>query len=419
METKFAPFARALPEAAEAEAILRRCVHCGFCTATCPTYQLLGDELDGPRGRIYQIKQVLEGALATPRIQRHLDRCLTCRACETTCPSGVNYHRLLDIGRAVVAGQVRRPLFERSKRALMAWGLTHRPLFAAALRVGQALKPVLPKEFARKVPARDVAPPWPHSEGGERRLWLFKGCVQPALRPSINAAAARLFTALGYAVAPAPDAGCCGAVEHHLDAHGRALARARRHVDLWWEAVQSGAVEGIVVTASGCGAHVRDSPALLAHDPAYAERAAQLVEYVWDPAEVVARAANALRARFAGVTPGSRGVLAFHAPCTLQHGLKVRGVVEGLLAAAGWQVPAVRDAHLCCGSAGTYSLLQQEISEALKRNKLAALTEAQPVGIATANIGCLVHLQSGTALPVRHWVEWVAEALPEEEPTGG
>ncbi len=411
MQTQLALWFRARPEAAEAEAILRKCVHCGFCTATCPTYQLLGDELDGPRGRIYQIKQVVEGAAATVRIQRHLDRCLTCRACETTCPSGVNYHRLLDIGRAVVAEQVPRPLSEQLLRRALAWGLTHRPFFAAALRLGQAVKPLLPSSLARQIPARDVAPAWP-IQPSSRTLWLFQGCVQPALRPLIDAAAARLFTVLGFAVAPAPDAGCCGAVEHHLGFHERALRRARQHIDLWWEAIASGEVAGIVVSASGCGAHLRDYPALLAHDPRYAERAAQVAAHLWDPAEVVINEQGAWRRLFPGGA-SARGVLAFHAPCSLQHGLKVRGVVEQLLAAAGWSVPPVRDAHLCCGSAGTYSLLQREISRALKANKLATLTEAQPVGIATANIGCLLHLQSGTDLPVRHWVEWVVEGLGE------
>jgi len=411
MQTQLAPWFRERPEAAEAEAILRKCVHCGFCTATCPTYQLVGDELDGPRGRIYQIKQVVEGVPATVSIQRHLDRCLVCRACETTCPSGVNYHRLLDIGRGVVAQQLPRSLPERLFRRVLAWGLTHRPFFTAVLRLGQAVKPLLPSSLAQLVPARNVAPAWP-KRPSPRKLWLFQGCVQPALRPSIDAAAARLLTALGFAVAPAPDGGCCGAVEHHLDDHERALRRARRHIDLWWEAIASGEVAGIVVTASGCGAHLRDYPALLAHDPSYAERAAQVAAHLWDPAEVVANERAAWQRLFPGGAP-ARGVLAFHAPCSLQHGLKVRGVVEQLLAEAGWSVPPVRDAHLCCGSAGTYSLLQREISGALKANKLMALTEAQPVGIATANIGCLTHLQSGTDLPVRHWVEWVVEGLGE------
>ncbi|BBD76471.1 MULTISPECIES: glycolate oxidase subunit GlcF [Hydrogenophilus] len=411
MQTHLAPFAQALPEAAEAEAILRKCVHCGFCTATCPTYQLLGDELDGPRGRIYQIKMVLEGAPATRTIQHHLDRCLTCRSCETTCPSGVTYHRLLDIGRAVVDAQVPRPKGEAWVRKALAWGLTNRPLFTAALRVGQAVRPLLPKTLAQQVPPKEAPGPWPVRDH-PRRMWVVTGCVQPALKPGINAATARLFDALGITLTPAPDAGCCGAVEHHLGENEKALARARRHIDWWWPKLHSGEIEGVVVTASGCGAHVRDYAALLAHDPAYAEKARFVVERVWDPSEVVARFEADLLARLGSVPPGSRGVVAFHAPCTLQHGLKVRGVVERLLTQAGWVVPPVRDAHLCCGSAGTYSLLQREISAALKANKLEALAETRGQVIATANIGCLVHLQSGTALPVKHWVELLAEALP-------
>ena len=417
MQTHLAPSVAALPEGPEAEAILRKCVHCGFCTATCPTYQLLGDELDGPRGRIYQIKMVLEGAPATRTIQNHLDRCLTCRSCETTCPSGVTYHRLLDIGRAVVDAQVARPWGEALLRRLLARVLTDRALFTALLRLGQWVRPTLPKRLARTIPPQEDPGVWP-VESRARRMWVMTGCVQPALRPAINAATARVFAALGITLTPAPDSGCCGAVEHHLGEEERAKARARRNIDLWWPKLASGEVEGVVVTASGCGAHVRDYAVLLAHDPEYAQKAAEVVARVWDPAEVVAREEEALGAQLEAVPPGSRGVVAFHAPCTLQHGLRVRGVVERILTRAGWVVPLVRDAHLCCGSAGTYSLLQRRISEALKAQKLAALTETGGGVIATANIGCLVHLASGSDLPVKHWIELVAEALPPRRAVG-
>lgn len=409
MQTNLADFIRDTPAGRVADAILRKCVHCGFCTATCPTYQLLGDELDGPRGRIYLIKEVLEGVPPTRAIQQHLDRCLTCRACETTCPSGVEYAHLLDIGRHEVDARVPRPLAERAKRWALARVLPERQRFAAALRLARLGKGVLPDSLAAKIPAKKEAGPRPTARH-PRRWWRLEGCVQPELEPAIDAAAERVFDRLGISLEAAPGAGCCGAIEWHLDEQERARARARRNIDAWWPAIESGEIEGILITASGCAAQVRDYGFWLAEDPAYADKAAQVAQRAHDVSEVLAAESAALESLLPA-QPMPRGAVAFHAPCSLQHGLKVRGVVERLLARAGYTLVPVRDAHLCCGSAGTYSLLQAELAEALKRNKLAALTEHAPARIASANIGCITHLAHGASVPVCHWIELIDEAL--------
>jgi glycolate oxidase iron-sulfur subunit len=409
MQTNLADFIRDTPAGRVADAILRKCVHCGFCTATCPTYQLLGDELDGPRGRIYQIKEVLEGVPPTRAIQQHLDRCLTCRACETTCPSGVEYAHLLDIGRHEVDARVPRPLAERAKRWALARVLPERQRFAAALRLARLGKGVLPDSLAAKIPAKKESGLRP-TVRHPRRWWRLEGCVQPELEPAIDAAAERVFDRLGISLEVAPGAGCCGAIEWHLDEQERARARARRNIDAWWPAIESGDIEGILITASGCAAQVRDYGFWLAEDPAYAEKAARVAQRARDVSEVLAAEFAALEAQLPA-QPIPRGAVAFHAPCSLQHGLKVRGVVERLLARAGYTLVPVREAHLCCGSAGTYSLLQAELAEALKRNKLAALTEHAPARIASANIGCITHLEQGAGVPVQHWIELLDEAL--------
>lgn len=409
MQTNLADFIRDTPAGRVADAILRKCVHCGFCTATCPTYQLLGDELDGPRGRIYLIKEVLEGVPPTRAIQQHLDRCLTCRACETTCPSGVEYAHLLDIGRHEVDARVPRPLAERAKRCALARVLPERQRLAAALRLARLGKGVLPDSLAEKIPAKKAAGPRPTARH-PRRWWRLEGCVQPELEPAIDAAAERVFDRLGISLEAAPGAGCCGAIEWHLDEQERARARARRNIDAWWPAIESGEIEGILITASGCAAQVRDYGFWLAEDPAYADKAAQVAQRARDVSEVLAAESAALESLLPA-QPTPRGAVAFHAPCSLQHGLKVRGVVERLLGRAGYTVVPVRDAHLCCGSAGTYSLLQAELAEALKRDKLAALTEHAPARIASANIGCITHLAHGANVPVCHWIELIDEAL--------
>ena len=397
MQTELADFIRDTPEGREAEAILRKCVHCGFCTATCPTYQVLGDDLDSPRGRIYLMKRALEGAPVTEKTRLHLDRCLTCRACETTCPSGVRYGRLVDIGRAVVESKTRRGPLQRAKRAAFAFGLPNGKLFGAALALGRAVRPLLPPALKAKVPAASrAAGAWPTPRHA-RKMLVLAGCVQPSLAPSINAAAARVLDREGISLVEAAGAGCCGGVRFHLNYQDDGRDDMRALIDVWWPAVEKGEVEAIVVTASGCGVTVKEYGHLLAQDPAYAEKARRISALARDLSEVIS--AEMVRS---GV---GRGKVAFQSPCTLQHGQQIRGRVEALLAKAGYELTAVNDAHLCCGSAGTYSLTQPAISTELRARKLEALQAGAPATIATANIGCLTHLQGGTATPVRHWIE--------------
>ncbi len=406
MQTSLAEFVRETPQGREADGILRSCVHCGFCTATCPTYQLLGDELDGPRGRIYLMKQVLEGQGVSRKTQRHLDRCLTCRSCETTCPSGVRYGRLLDIGREVVEERVARPLPERLVRRLLRAVLPHRARFAALLGMGRVVRPLLPGALRRLVPPAVPAGEWP-AVCHARRVLMLEGCVQPGLSPQINAATARVLDRLGISVIRTAEGGCCGAVSHHLSATDEARDFMRRNVDAWWPHVEAGA-EAIVVNASGCGVVVKDYGHLLADDPAYAERAARVAALAVDVGELLAREGVERLNGF-----GTRGRrVAFHAPCTLQHGQKLPGVVERLLTEVGFELTAVPDAHLCCGSAGTYSVLQRPLSERLRENKVAALQSGGPAVIATANIGCLHHLQTGAEVPVVHWIELLDPSPP-------
>jgi glycolate oxidase iron-sulfur subunit len=398
MQTELAGFIRDTPEGREADAILRKCVHCGFCTATCPTYQLLGDELDGPRGRIYLVKQVLEGVQPTARTQLHLDRCLTCRACETTCPSGVRYARLADIGRGIVEARVPRSLWQRLLRAGLAFTLPRRRLFALLVALGRPFRFLLPGLVpATAAPAGE----WPAPRHA-RRMLALAGCVQPALAPRINAAAARVLDRQGVSLVEAPGAGCCGALRYHLNDQAAGLEDMRRVIDAWWPAIERGSIEAIAMTASGCGATVREYGQFLAHDPDYRDKAARVSALTRDLSEVIAP--QALPAR------GGLGRVACHSPCSLQHGQQVRGTVEALLARAGFELTPVPDAHLCCGSAGTYSILQPQLSGELRRRKIAALQSGQPGGIVTANIGCLVHLQGEADVPVRHWVELLDEA---------
>ena len=412
MQTHLADFIRDTQAGREAAAILRACVHCGFCTATCPTYQLLGDELDSPRGRIYLIREALQGAPVSGLTQLHLDRCLSCRSCESTCPSGVQYTRLLDIGRAVVDARVRRDPLQRLARAGLRWLLGTGWLFGPAYRLGQWLRPALPPPLRSLVlPYRSAGAPAAvaASKGGRRRMIALAGCVQPAMAPNINAAGARVLAALGIELVAAPSAGCCGAIPMHLDDPEGARAAARRNIDAWWPLLEAG-FEAIVITASGCGTQVRDYAHLLQDDPDYATRAARVALATRDIAEVVAAEREQLAVLLAKVPPAG-GRLAFHSPCSLTHGLKLSGVVEGLLRGAGFELTPVANGHLCCGSAGSYSLLQPAISRQLRANKLAALSAGEPAGIATANIGCLAHLQAATGTPVRHWVEYLDESL--------
>ncbi len=407
MQTNLADFIKNTREGEEAEAILRACVHCGFCTATCPTYQLLGDERDGPRGRIYLIKQVLEGEAVTRKTQTHLDRCLTCRNCETTCPSGVQYGRLLDIGRKVVEQRVQRPLLERIERYVLKEALPRRWLFKSAYTLGRLARPLLSKPLQDKLAAPSGAGQWPRSTHA-RKMLVLDGCVQPTLGPNINAATARVLDALGVQLIVAPKAGCCGAVRYHLNDQDGGLDDMRRNVDAWWPFVESGQVEAIVMTASGCGVTVKEYGHLLAHDAQYAEKAARISALTRDLSEILPPFEQQLVQKLKGkiVQP-----VAFHPPCTLQHGQQIRGKVEALLRAAGVDVTLCVDSHLCCGSAGTYSVLQPTLATELRDNKLANLLATGAELIVSANIGCVSHLQSGTETPVTHWIELIDRAL--------
>jgi glycolate oxidase iron-sulfur subunit len=413
MQTHLAPEFKGTADGDAAEAILRKCVHCGFCTATCPTYQLLGDELDGPRGRIYLIKQVLEGHEPTRATQLHLDRCLTCRNCESTCPSGVQYGQLVEIGRKAVEAQVERPLRERVLHTALREGLTS-PLFAPAMKLGQMVRPLLPAALKNKVPAKSGARAhqWP-TRAHLRKVLLLMGCVQPSMAPNINAATARVLDAAGIQTLVADDAGCCGAIRAHLNDHDGALVEMRRNIDAWWPLVEgltsAGPVEAIVMNASGCGVTVKEYAHHLAHDAAYADKARRISALTKDLSELLPDLVAPLKGRLAA-PPAQR--LAFHPPCTLQHGQQLRGGVEAGLHELGFDVTlAIGEAHLCCGSAGTYSVLQPELAYQLRDRKLAQLEPTGASTIVSANIGCIQHLQTGTATPVRHWIEVVDEAL--------
>ncbi|CAJ94172.1 glycolate oxidase subunit GlcF [Cupriavidus necator] len=416
MQTNLADFLRNTPEGEEAKSIVGNCVHCGFCTATCPTYQLLGDELDGPRGRIYLMKQVLEGHAITESTRLHLDRCLTCRNCESTCPSGVRYGRLVDIGRKLVddkleAEGVQRPARERIARWVLREGLTRPALFGTALRLGQMVRPLLPGTLRNKVPAlSSTAAPgtWPRNAHA-RKMLLLDGCVQPAMSPNINAATARVFDRVGVQLLVAREAGCCGAIRFHTGDHDGGLDNMRRNIDAWWPHIEDGA-EAIVMTASGCGAMVKDYGHLLRNDPKYAERARRVSALTRDLSEVLPDFADELHT-LAGAVPRDNRRVAYHPPCTLQHGQQIRGKVEALLTGLGVEVKLCADSHLCCGSAGTYSVLQPELAYRLRDDKLAKLQATQPEAIVSANIGCIAHLQGGTGTPVMHWIELVDKML--------
>jgi glycolate oxidase iron-sulfur subunit len=406
MQTNLADFIKDTPQGQEADAILRKCVHCGFCTATCPTYQLLGDELDGPRGRIYLIKQVLEGKPATEKTQLHLDRCLTCRNCETTCPSGVNYGRLIDIGRDVVDQQVQRPFAQQLVRTALKEALPRPQLFGTAMKLGQAVRPLLPEVLRNKVPEARDAGAWP-TRSHARKMLLLDGCVQPAMSPSINAATARVLDKLGIQLQVAPKAGCCGAIRYHLNDQAGGLDDMRRNIDAWWPYVVAGA-EAIVMTASGCGVTVKEYGHLLHDDPLYAEKAKRISELTKDLSEIMPAFEAELVKQLTGKITKR---VAYHPPCTLQHGQQIRGKVESVLRTCGIDVSLCADSHLCCGSAGTYSVTQPELSYQLRDNKIKNLEATSPEVIVSANIGCLTHLQSGTETPVRHWIELIDQAI--------
>ena len=411
MQTRFTDQQLADPKTAHSEQILRKCVHCGFCTATCPTYVLLGDELDSPRGRIYLIKDMLEaGRPASERVVRHIDRCLSCLACMTTCPSGVHYMHLVDHARAHIEKTYRRPLPDRLLRALLAWVLPRPALFGLAIRAARLAAPfkaLLPGRLRGLIalaPAGPLAKPRtapPTATTGARRarMVLLDGCVQQTLAPEINAATVRLLTRLGVDVVPAGDAGCCGALTHHLGKEDAALASARRNIDAWWDQVEGAGLDAIVITASGCGTTVKDYGHMLAGDPVYADKAARIAALAKDVTEVVSDLGLAAPT----IDTGQR--VAYHAACSMQHGQQIVRQPKALLTAAGFDVVDVPEGHLCCGSAGTYNILQPEIARRLRDRKVANIERTRPAMVATGNIGCMVQIGQATELPIVHTVE--------------
>ena len=410
----------------EAESLLRPCVQCGQCTPVCPTFRLLNDEWDGPRGRIFLIKQflvdkeptfnllppalslkTLNGRSLGSNLQLHLDRCLTCRSCETSCPEGVKYGRLLDIARELVEAEIPRPTRERVERKLVRTVVSHRRWFTTLLRTGQTLRGLLPVGLRERVPEKRDAGKWPQ-RSHERRMLVWQGCVQPALAPDINAAAARVLDRFGIHLIPSAD-GCCGSMAHHMASPDEARDLMRRSIDALWPQIEGG-VEAIVLTASGCGMHFRDYGKLLKDDPDYSDKARRISEISKDIGEVVA--AEWPRSELYDFPkPENVRRIAFQSSCSLQHGEKLNGVVESLLKRAGFKLVPVSYKFLCCGAAGTYSILQRKISTSLRESKLKTLLASRPAGIATANIGCLTHLAAASPVPVHHWIELLDEAF--------
>ncbi|NLY65539.1 MAG: glycolate oxidase subunit GlcF [Alcaligenaceae bacterium] len=407
MQTNLAEWARNSHDGQAIDEILRKCVHCGFCQATCPSYQILGNELDSPRGRIYLIKEMVEGKTPTAVSQQHLDLCLTCRNCETTCPSGVQYGKLLDIGRQVMADKVKRGFTERLQRKILARGLNS-PVFGISVRLGRIVRSFIPKTLANKLPVARPAGVLP-SGNHVRKVLVPVGCVQPELMPSIDAATIRVLNAAGISAYDLPARACCGAVNFHLDQTRPSLQQMRHNIDTWVPLLESGKIEAIVMNASGCGAFVKEYPFHLREDPVYTEKAKYLVEYVKDVAELLAPHSQELVQKFKKKLPDS---VAFHPPCTLQHWQGLRPLTEKLLTELGFKLTAFGESHLCCGAAGTYSVLHPEVAMPLRDRKLEAIQAGGPVNaIITSNMGCMTHLQSGTNTPVRHWIEVVDEVL--------
>lgn len=387
----------------EADQILRSCVHCGFCTATCPTYQLLGNELDSPRGRIYLIKQMLEGNEVSEKTQMHLDRCLTCRSCETTCPSGVQYSRLIDIGRELVEQRVSRSFTTRLKRLSLRKIVPYPKRFATLVKLGKMVKPILPDTLQRKLPQLPEKLPRPQ-QAHARQMLVLEGCAQSVATPETNTATARILDRFGIQLMSPEQAGCCGAVSHHLAQEEEGRQFMRHNIDTWWPYIEKG-IEAIVVTASGCGVMVKDYAHLLKDDKTYADKARRVSELAKDISEILANEDLSL------LTIQSSRKIAFHSPCTLQHGQKLNGRVEKILTHMGFELTPVMDAHLCCGSAGTYSVLQPDLSQQLLSNKLNSLNHGQPELIATANVGCQMHMTTQSQVPVKHWIELVEESI--------
>ena len=400
------------PEGIEADKILRNCVHCGFCNATCPTYQLLGDELDGPRGRIYLIKQTLEGKTPSRQTQLHLDRCLTCRNCESTCPSGVRYSQLLNIGRSVINQKVSRSLYQKTLHLTLRKLFLSRFVFSLLLKTGQTLKPALPASLKSSIPDKQKKLHF-KKRLFNRKILLVSGCVQPSLKPNIDTAAKIIFDRLNIECIESPETRCCGALSHHLNAEHEALTIIRSNIDNWWPLVENDQIEAICMTASGCGVTIKEYAQLLANDKAYAHKAKIISDLYRDPIEIINAGSYAdkktatkqlIENRSAS---GTNKMIAFHPPCTMQHGMQIKNLVEPFLEHFGYSLQPFKDKHLCCGSAGTYSITQKEISQQLLSNKLDNIKQIDPDIIVTANIGCQLHLQSGTDTPVKHWLELI------------
>jgi glycolate oxidase iron-sulfur subunit len=403
MQTRLLDSVRQTSAGKIAESILRKCVHCGFCNATCPTYQLSGDENEGPRGRIYLIKQLLEGRSAGKNTLQHLDRCLLCRNCETTCPSGVEYGKLLDIGRHLAEQQIGRDSKDKSLRKRLRKYLPKPGLFGFGLSVGRTLKPLLPDRIAGKVTEPRPAGNWP-APRHERKMLVLDGCVQPSLSPDINAATARVLDKLGISLIKAQGAGCCGAVSQHLGAPDEAITFIKRNIDAWWPYLTTSGAEAIITTASGCGAMIKDYKHYLRDDPEYFIKAERISHLNRDIAEIISKE------KYQQLAPAKGARVAWHPPCSLQHGLKLGGVVENILLDCGFVLVPVEEEHTCCGSAGTYSILQPDIAQQLRTNKLANLTRHAPECIVTANIGCQTHLQENSPIPVKHWIHLLDQA---------
>ncbi|MBI3714241.1 MAG: glycolate oxidase subunit GlcF [Burkholderiales bacterium] len=419
MQTKIAPEWQSDPEVQEAEQILRQCVHCGLCNATCPTYQLLGDERDGPRGRIYLIKQMLEGETVTQKTQTHLDRCLTCRACETTCPSGVKYARLLDIGRKLAEQKIARPWLQSWWRQLLKQSVSRPQLLGNLLKVAKLARPLLSKSAQEKITQHQNSSATPKSERPisqhAKKVLLLEGCAQSQLAPNIQAATMRVLDRLQTQCVVAPQAGCCGAVHQHMGDDAGAKQAARRNIDAWWPMLdpdgdRTQTVAAIVMNSSGCGLAVKEYAQLLVHDEAYAEKAKRVSAMTCDLIDWVHAHRAECIAFLGGVITQS---VVWHAPCTLQHGLKIRGEMEDLLASLGVEVRPCRDSHLCCGSAGLYSILQPSIAAQLRDQKVQALEEHHPDLILSANMACQQHMQVKSATPILHWIEFFDQVMRE------
>lgn len=394
METKLSEATLQHPKAKEIDSILRSCVHCGFCNATCPTYQLLGDENEGPRGRIYLIKQFFEGQPITEKTVNHLDHCLHCASCETTCPSGVNYTRLLDISREIIDEHYHRPIKEQKKRKLLAKTLSSPLKFSLLLSTGRMSKTFLPQILTEKIPEKRSTLDWPTTTH-DRKMLILDGCAQPSISPDINSSTAHVLDKMGVSLLRIKKANCCGAVKLHLSDEESARQQMRKNIDLWWGAITDG-IEAIISTASGCGVTLKDYGYHLKDDPDYANKAILVSKLSKDIAEIISKedipiTSNPL-------------TLAWHPPCTLQHAQGISGIVEAILIRAGHQLVPVINQHLCCGSAGTYSILQPEIANQLRSNKLDALTAESPDMIVTANIGCQTHLEQKSDIPINHWI---------------